>query len=146
MAESVRLRLEKSDLAASLEVRKARSDELAAELKRQMEELRGNRDALEQTQQDLESSVAQRTSEVLATNEELLQEIEERKKAEKDLQRSEDRYRRLVDNAGDLVYATDAQGIVTLVNPTVVRLMGYSHGEFVGRHYLELIREEDRDP
>lgn len=145
MAESVRLRLEKSDLAASLEVRKTRSDELAEDLKREMDELRRKRDALERAQQDLESSVAQRTSELLAINEELRQEIEERKKTEKELERSEDRYRRLVDNAGYLVYATDAQGVLTIVSPTIVRLTGYSYGEFVGRHYLEFVPSEYRD-
>ncbi len=145
VAELVRVQLGKSDLAESLAIQKNCSEELAGHLKRQMEELSETQESLQLVQQELENRVEQRTSELLAANRELRQEIDERRKAEQELQRSQDRYRRLVENARDLVFATDADGYFTLVNPTVLRVTGYPHSEFIGRRYLDLVAPEYRE-
>ena len=57
----------------------------------------------------------------------------------------EERFRRLVEGAQDLIYTCDGTGQFTYVNPTAVRTMRYEEGELVGRHFLTLIRPDYRD-
>jgi len=63
----------------------------------------------------------------------------------KKLQESEDKYRRLVENATDIIYRTDGEGKFTYVNPISLRFFGYAEEEFLGKHYLELFQEEFRN-
>ena len=70
--------------------------------------------------------------------------ITERKQAEETLRSREQRYRQLVDNAKDIIYRTDADGHLTYINPTAVKIMGYPAEEVIGKHYLEVIRPEYR--
>jgi diguanylate cyclase (GGDEF)-like protein/PAS domain S-box-containing protein len=73
---------------------------------------------------------------------ETLEDITDRKQAEEALQESEDRYRRLVENASDMVYKTDENGYFTFVNPAVLRITGYEEEEIIGKHYKILIRPD----
>ena len=68
--------------------------------------------------------------------------ITERRKAAEELRKSEEKYRRLVENAYDIVYTTDPSGRVTFVNPSGLQHIRYSRGEVIGRSYLEFIPEE----
>jgi PAS domain S-box-containing protein len=69
-----------------------------------------------------------------------LKEIEERKRAETRLQESEIRFRKIVENASDIIYRTDANGYFTYVNPTGVYMMGFSsESDLIGKHYLDLV-------
>lgn len=61
------------------------------------------------------------------------------------LQESEERYRRLVSMAKDLIYQTDPEGRFTLFNEVAVQLTGYSHEELMGFHYSALIHPDDRE-
>jgi PAS domain S-box-containing protein len=67
------------------------------------------------------------------------------RRAEEALQKSEERYRTLVENASDLIYRMDAAGHIAYVNPAGLRASGYALEELIGRHYLELIRSDKRD-
>ena len=68
--------------------------------------------------------------------------ITPRKNMENDLRRKEEQYRQLVDNANDVIYETDATGIIRFVNPAGKRVTGYPPEEFVGKHYLHFVRED----
>ena len=68
--------------------------------------------------------------------------ITDRRKAAEELRRSEEKYRRLVENAYDIVYTTDPNGRVTFVNPSGLQHIRYSQEEVVGRNYLEFIPAE----
>ena len=70
--------------------------------------------------------------------------VTEHKKAEEELRKSEEKYRRLVENAYDIVYTTDANGLFTFANPACVQHIRYSQEELIGRSYLEFIPEEYR--
>jgi PAS domain S-box-containing protein len=58
---------------------------------------------------------------------------------------SESRYRQLVENAQDIIYRTDMWGFFTYVNPVTTRVTGWPPERIVGKHFLELIREDHRN-
>jgi PAS domain S-box-containing protein len=61
-----------------------------------------------------------------------------------DLKTNEERYRELIENASDIIYRIDLKGYFTYSNSVVKRLLGYNEAEVIGRHYLELVREDHR--
>ncbi|MCB2226830.1 MAG: PAS domain S-box protein [Desulfarculaceae bacterium] len=68
----------------------------------------------------------------------------ERKKAQAALQESEERFRHLFDSISDLIYTHDDQGRLLSVNQAVVRTLGYSREELLGRTLGEFMRPEHR--
>lgn len=60
----------------------------------------------------------------------LLTDVTPRKRREKELQR----YRSLVNTAGDIVYTLDADGRFTFVNDMGLHLTGYAREEIIGKH------------
>ncbi len=71
-------------------------------------------------------------------------EISGRKQAQLDLERSEARFRSLVQHASDLVAVLDASGIVSWVSPSVARVLGRSQAEVVDRSVVDLAHPGDR--
>ena len=70
--------------------------------------------------------------------------VTESRRAEEALREGEARYRRLTEEASDIIYNCDLEGRFTFVNPTATRLMKYAEHELLGRHYLTLIRQDYR--
>ena len=62
--------------------------------------------------------------------------------AEAVAQRSDDRYRKIVELSGQGVWMMDAEGYTSFVNPAMIRLLGRKYREFVGRHFCELLESE----
>ncbi len=75
--------------------------------------------------------------------EEARQELAERRRAEEALRKSEEKYRDLVENINDIIYATDEEGVITYISPFIESLSGYSVSEIVGRSFTEFIYQED---
>jgi PAS domain S-box-containing protein len=74
-----------------------------------------------------------------AANQELRREIAERQQEDVRLIASEKRYRRLFESAKDGILILDAAtGMVVDVNPFLVKLLGYSHENFLGKKVWEL--------
>ena len=71
--------------------------------------------------------------------------ITDGKRAEEALRDGELRYRRLTEQATDIIYNCDLEGRFTFVNPTGTRLMKFTEEELLGRHFLTLIRPDYRD-
>jgi PAS domain S-box-containing protein len=75
---------------------------------------------------------------------ESLVDISERKRIEDALRRSETKYRQLVENANDAIVVAQ-KGFLTLVNPRMVQMIGYSEEELRSRPFTEFIHPDDRD-
>jgi PAS domain S-box-containing protein len=69
----------------------------------------------------------------------LIRDITKRKEAEEALKASETRYRRLFESAKDGILLLDADtGQITDVNPYLIKMLGYSHNEFLGKKLWEI--------
>ena len=91
----------------------------------------------------LERRVEERTADLAKTNENLLKEIDERERAQEALKQSEEKYRQFVENANDIIYRTDSNGNFSFVNPVALRIFGYDLEDLIGKHFSELIPEEN---
>lgn len=74
-----------------------------------------------------------------AWNRSLRRQVRARTKA---VERTERRYRDLVDNASDMIYRTDPFGRFTFVNPVATRILGFDEGELLSMKYFELMRPD----
>ena len=58
------------------------------------------------------------------------------------MERTERRFRDLVENASDMIYRTDPVGRFIFVNPVAVRTLGYTEAELLSMKYFELMRQD----
>jgi two-component system, cell cycle sensor histidine kinase and response regulator CckA len=114
------------------------------ELKIAVAERQRTEQKLLEVKDTLEAQVAARTAQLQATNQQLETRLAEHAQIEKQLRDSENRYRQMVNDAGDIIYRTDARGIFSFINPTVTKLLKYDSAEIIGTHFLTLIRPDHR--
>ena len=69
--------------------------------------------------------------------------ITERKRTEVALRQSEERFRRVVENALDIVTILDNDGIILYESPSVEKVLGYSPNELIGQNFFEYIHPDD---
>ena len=69
-----------------------------------------------------------------------------RRKAEYELEESEDRFQQIVSNASEWIWEVDSDGLYTYSSPVIEDLLGYKPEEIVGKkHFYDLFVPEDRD-
>lgn len=98
---------------------------------------------LEEIRDDLEIRVQERTRELISANATLRAEIKDRQRAEQALRESEEKYRDLVENLNDVIYARDLEGRITYISPAIESLGGYSVTEIIGRSVTDFVYPED---
>jgi PAS domain S-box-containing protein len=59
------------------------------------------------------------------------------------IQESEERFRSLSENAPDIIYTLNVDGIFTHINPAWERILGHSREDVIGKRFIDFIREED---
>jgi PAS domain S-box-containing protein len=75
----------------------------------------------------------------------ITRDITEKKEAERELYRSEQRFRMLVQGVRDYaIYMLDPEGHVSNWNPGAEKIKGYSAEEIVGQHFSRFYTDEDR--
>lgn len=72
-----------------------------------------------------------------------MRDVTERKKAEEALQRSEEYYKSLAENALDGVMVISKEGIFSYESPSVHRILGYKDGFFVGKEGFSFCHPDD---
>ncbi len=60
-----------------------------------------------------------------------------------DSQKSEEKYRRLINNLTDIILELDIKGIVSYVSPQCYNIMGYQPAEIIGKNVMEFIHPDD---
>jgi PAS domain S-box-containing protein len=101
---------------------------------------------LQKAHDELEHRVAVRTDELLQLNEKLNKEIIERKRIEKELRESEEKYRAIFESFHDVYYQTDKEGLVTIISPSVRTHAGYDPEDIIGHPVTDFyLNPEDRE-
>ena len=59
------------------------------------------------------------------------------------LERSERLYRYLIDNSPDIIYTLNDEGYFSFINKRVVTLLGVDRDWLIGKHYSELVHDDD---
>lgn len=69
----------------------------------------------------------------------------EKLKAEEALRENEEKYRFLVENVTDLIVKVDPEGRFQFVSPSYCELFGKREEDLLGKHFMPLVHEEDRE-
>ena len=66
------------------------------------------------------------------------------KQIEEMLEESEEKYRRLVDNANEAIFVA-RDGVLQFANPKTIEITGYSQDELLSMRFTDLCHPEDRE-
>jgi len=72
------------------------------------------------------------------------QDITQHRKAESALVASEAKYRSLAETAGAGIATIDLEGKFTFVNEALIKMVGYSHDELLGKPFIDFVCPNDR--
>ena len=131
-------------IALSLAAIVGRLTDLRRALEVQYQQSRQAAQALQAYRTQLEQLVHERTAHLTRANQLLQHEVDARQRMAAALQASEEQYRQLVENINEVIYATDAAGVITYISPAVEAQSGYTPPELLGRVFVDVLAGEDR--
>lgn len=108
------------------------------ERKLAQEELQKTHLELRKTHENLEKMVRERTTALTAANKNLIQQIDQRKQAEKELDKSQDRFSLVMQNTPIIIFALDKEGYFTYIEGKGLDLIGFEPENLVGKTMFEL--------
>jgi PAS domain S-box-containing protein len=73
----------------------------------------------------------------------MLVNIGTRKKSEESIQKSEEKFRDLVENINDVFFTLDSQGIITYISPQISHIFNYTPEELTGHPFFDIIYPDD---
>ena len=68
-----------------------------------------------------------------------VQDITERKLMEMALQKSEEKFRKLVENINDVIFEVDALGFIKYISSPIYKILGYTSEELTGRNFVDFV-------
>jgi PAS domain S-box-containing protein len=74
-----------------------------------------------------------------------VRDVGEQERLERELRESQERYRFLIENSPDVVFATDAQGRFTFMSDAMEKISGWKPEEVIGDHFSKVV-DEDSHP
>ena len=80
---------------------------------------------------------------LLLEHRQLVAEVAERRQAQRELQASEKRFRRLVENSTDLVAILGPDGVIRDIGASVIRILGYAPETLAGKSVATLCHPDD---
>ncbi len=104
--------------------------DLIEDLEKEIKDRKNAEQKLLEKNSQVESIVDHRTAELRQVNERLLSEIGDRIEAEKALKENELKYRELANTLPQIVFETDARGMVTFANQNAFKILGYTEKDF----------------
>jgi PAS domain S-box-containing protein len=75
----------------------------------------------------------------------VVEETTERKKMERELQESEEKYRNIVETANEGIWILDPEARITYVNQRMAEMLGYNHEEIIGRSAWDFTDDEGKE-
>lgn len=96
-------------------------------------------DAFEEAEFDLLVELSSNLSYCISS----LRSMELRRKTEARIKASEEKYKSLVELSADIIYRTDADGIITFVNDAAVRILGAAAHEIIGSPLIKWVHPEN---
>ncbi|MFX0116481.1 MAG: PAS domain S-box protein [Candidatus Hodarchaeota archaeon] len=122
------------------------SSKIAANVLHVMETGKGIQEEIQYGRQEGEETIALLTDYVKAGDGLVLvitKDISDLRRGEKELKRTEQEYRDLVENINQVIYTTDEKGILTYVSPSMEAAFGFSPSEIIGRPFSEFVHPGD---
>lgn len=74
----------------------------------------------------------------------ITRDITERKRVKKELVKSEESYRNLVNSINDVLYEVDYEGIIKYITPSIKFIIGIPAEEIIGTSFINYVYESDR--
>jgi diguanylate cyclase (GGDEF)-like protein/PAS domain S-box-containing protein len=65
--------------------------------------------------------------------------------AQQIIRESEERFRKLIEHASDMITTLEPTGTITFAGPSTQRIVNYPHSDLVGRNLLDYIHRDDRN-
>ncbi len=75
----------------------------------------------------------------------IARDITERKKIERELKKSQEKYKHLVEDISDVVYSLDEYGNILYISPTIKMMSGFTSEELTGNNIRNIVHPDDFD-
>jgi PAS domain S-box-containing protein len=106
-------------------------------LLRDITERKRTEEKLERYRKQLETLLDKRTHELTKGNKQLQEEINVRKQSNEQLEKTRDYLDNIIESSLDPIVIVDTSGCITRVNASLLKMLGYTEEEVMGRHTTE---------